>query len=81
MDIKINGVYKHFKGDYYIVIDIAYNVDNMERCVIYRALYGDGKLFVRSFDDFMDVVDKKKYPNCKQKMRFELQNIKSIRGE
>ena len=81
MNIKVNGIYKHFKGDYYLVIDIAYNAEDMSKWVVYRSLYGDGKLFIRSLDDFLMKVDKEKYPNCDQVNRFELQKIKSVRGK
>ena len=45
--LKINGIYKHFKGDYYIVIDVAINSETGREMVVYRALYGDNKLYVR----------------------------------
>ena len=43
-NIKINGIYKHFKGDYYLVIDIAYHSETKEKYVVYRRLYGDYSL-------------------------------------
>jgi len=76
-DIKINGVYKHFKGDSYLVIDIAYDSETKEKMVVYRRLYGDGSLWVRPLDMFLSEVDKNKYPNVRQKYRFELQEIDS----
>ena len=38
-EIKINGIYKHFKGDYYLVIDIANHSETKEKYVVYRRLY------------------------------------------
>ena len=74
--IKVNRIYKHFKGDLYLVLDIAINSDTDELCVIYRALYGKGEIFVRSYKNFASEVDHIKYPNIKQKYRYQLQNIK-----
>ncbi len=71
--IKINRIYKHFKGNYYLVIDIGKHADTLEDYVIYRALYGDYKLWIRSLKDFSSEVDRKKYPEIKQKYRFSLQ--------
>ncbi len=78
-EVKIKGVYKHFKGDYYIVEDIGLYSETMEKCVVYRALYGDNQLYIRPYDMFTSKVDKVKYPNVKQEYRFELQNIKSVK--
>ena len=79
MELKKNGIYKHFKGDYYIAEDVAMHSENKEKYVIYRYLYGEGKLYVRSMDMFLSKVDREKYPNVKQEYRFELQDIKSVR--
>lgn len=73
-DIVIKGIYKHFKGDLYLVEDIAINSENEEKMVVYRALYGDNKLWVRPYDSFVEEVNKNN-----QKYRFELQDIKSVR--
>lgn len=45
--IKINGIYKHFKGDHYLVIDVANHSETKEKYVVYRRLYGDGSLWIR----------------------------------
>lgn len=78
-NLKIRGIYKHFKGDYYLVVGIAKDSNTGADCVIYLSLYGDGTLYIREFNDFFSEVDHKKYPDVKQKYRFELQDISSVR--
>lgn len=74
-EVKIHGIYKHFKGNFYFVEDIAYHSETKEKMVVYRALYGDHRLWCRPYDMFLSEVDHKKYPNVKQKYRFELINL------
>ena len=78
-EIKINGIYKHFKGDRYLVLDVAINSETDKKMVVYRALYGENTLYVRDYDMFLSEVDHEKYPDIKQKYRFELQDIKSVK--
>ena len=80
-ELKINGIYKHFKGDYYIVLDVAIHSETKDKYVVYRGLYGQNELYIRPIDMFLSEVDHKKYPNISQKYRFELQNIKSINNK
>lgn len=77
-ELKINRVYKHFKGDYYLVVDVANHSETQDKYVVYRKLYDDGSLWIRPIDMFLSEVDHAKYPDVKQKYRFELQEIESV---
>lgn len=77
-EVQINRVHKHFKGNYYLVVDIATHSETKEQYVVYRRLYGDGALCIRPLEMFLSEVDHEKYPDVKQKYRFELQDIKSV---
>lgn len=79
-EIKIGRVYRHFKGDYYLVEGIANDSETGKPFVIYRKLYGDGELWLRPLEMFLSNVDKTKYPDVTQEYRFELQEIKSVAG-
>ena len=74
-EIKKNTIYRHFKGNFYLVIDVATSSEDNKEYVIYRALYDDNKLWLRPLDMFSSEVDHKKYPNIAQKYRFELIKI------
>lgn len=79
-NLELNRIYKHFKGDLYLVTDIAIDSETNKKVVIYRALYGENTLYVRDYDMFLSEVDHEKYPDIKQKYRFELQDIKSVKN-
>lgn len=76
--VKINGIYRHFKGDYYLLCEVATHSETKEQYAVYRRLYGDGSLWVRPLDMFLSEVDREKYPEVKQKYRFELRQIESV---
>ena len=78
MELKLNKIYRHFKGNLYLVEDIATHSETREKYVVYRALYGSQELYIRPYDMFMSEVDHEKYPDVKQKYRFELADIKSV---
>lgn len=68
--IKINGIYKHFKGTYHKVICIAKDSETLEEKVVYTH-EDSGEIWIRDKKEFLSLVDQKKYPNVKQKYRFE----------
>ena len=70
-EIKVNRIYKHFKGNYYLVLALAKNGEDLKDYVVYKSL-NDDKVWIREFSMFASKVDKVKYPNSKQKYRFEL---------
>ena len=76
--LKVNAIYRHFKGDYYLVIDKARDSETKEEMVVYRRLYGDMTLWVRPLSMFLSEVDHKKYPKVKQKYRFKLGKFSTV---
>ena len=55
----------------YEYIGEATHSETREKMIVYRALYGEKKLFVRPYEMFMEEVDHAKYPGIRQKYRFE----------
>ena len=73
-DVKIGGVYRHYKGDYYVVENVCLNSETLEKMVVYRARYGDNIIWCRPLKMFLEEIE-----NKNQKHRFELQQIKSVK--
>jgi hypothetical protein len=65
VDIKINGIYRHFKGEKYKVIGVAYHTETLDELVIYESLGDNKKIWARPKKMFFDVIEK-------NKKRFEL---------
>ncbi len=55
------GKYRHFKGKEYEVIGIAAHSETSEPMVVYRALYGDGGLWVRPAAMWDEQIDRDDY--------------------
>lgn len=77
-EIQLHRIYRHFKGDHYLVEDVATDSETGAPMVVYRKLYGDGSLWVRPLEMFLERVDHAKYPDCQQEFRFELLEVDSV---
>ena len=73
--VKIGRVYRHFKGNYYFVENIAYDSESKERMVVYKPLYyreDERTIWVRPEKMFLEQIPERPDNITGQKVRFEL---------
>ena len=73
--VKIGKVYRHFKGNYYFVENVAYDSESQERMVVYKPLYNreDGRyIWVRPEKMFLEEIPERPDNITGQKTRFTL---------
>lgn len=71
-------IFRHFKGNYYLVMDFVTHSETQETLVLYKALYGACGLYVRPYDMFVEEVPEGKENPTGQKYRFECVEVKGI---
>lgn len=72
-ELEVGKVYRHFKGNYYLVLDVAIHSENREKFVVYKSLYEESNTYIRPLEMFLDEIDVNKAGNITgQKYRFAL---------
>lgn len=74
-EVKIGRVYRHFKGNYYFVENVAYDSETKERMVVYKPLYhreDNRTIWVRPEEMFLEEIPERPDNITGQKHRFEL---------
>ena len=88
-EFKKDIIVKHFKRELcsseelkknpfmymYKIVCKATHTETMEEVMVYQALYGDNRCFVRPYEMFCAKVDRNKYPNIKQENRLEIMDL------
>ncbi len=55
--VEVGPKYRHFKGNDYLVLNIAKHSETLEDYVVYQALYGDKGIWVRPMSMFEEMVE------------------------
>lgn len=77
---SLGKIFRHFKGDLYLVQDIVTHSESGEKMVLYKALYGECGLFVRPYNMFLEEVPKDKENPTGQKYRFQEFYVESLKN-
>ena len=75
-EMKAGDIYRHFKGNRYEIVAVAEDCEDGSPQVVYKALYPPYKIYVRPYFEFVEELDKNRYPKAEQKHRFEKENSK-----
>ncbi|MCL2383822.1 MAG: DUF1653 domain-containing protein [Oscillospiraceae bacterium] len=75
-DIEIGRIYRHFKGNYYYIKDVAIHSETQEEYVVYQSVCDERKTYIRNKEMFLEEADINREDNIfKQKYRFEVMDL------